>query len=77
MPNADVSAANVRGCGKDADMNITKLTILYERLSLEDDRDGDSNSIINQRSLLQEYAERNGFVPFVHISEILTSSLIQ
>ena len=70
MPNAkNISAANVRDCGKDADMNINKLTILYERLSLEDDRDGDSNSIINQRSLLQEYAERNGFTPFVHISD--------
>ena len=46
-----------------------KLTVLYERLSLEDDKDGDSNSIINQRSLLQDYAEKNGFTPYVHISD--------
>jgi DNA invertase Pin-like site-specific DNA recombinase len=50
-------------------MNKQKITILYERLSLEDDRDGDSNSIINQRALLQEYAERHGFEPYVHISD--------
>jgi len=50
-------------------MNNAKITILYERLSLEDDRDGDSNSIINQRALLEEYAERNGFTPYVHVSD--------
>jgi len=50
-------------------MNNQKITILYERLSLEDDRDGDSNSIINQRALLEEYAERNGFTPYVHVSD--------
>jgi len=50
-------------------MNNQKMTILYERLSLEDDKDGDSNSIINQRSLLQEYAERHSFRPYAHISD--------
>ena len=70
MPDfQNTSAANVRNCGKDADMNKQKITILYERLSLEDDRDGDSNSIINQRALLQEYAEKNGFTPYLHISD--------
>ena len=63
------SAANGSDCRKEADMNKQKTTILYERLSLEDDRDGDSNSIINQRSLLQEYAERHNFTPYHHISD--------
>ena len=70
MPDAKkLSAANVRDCGRDADMNNKALTILYERLSLEDDRDGDSNSIINQRSLLEDYAERHGFKPYIHVSD--------
>ena len=47
----------------------SKTTILYERLSVEDDRDTESQSIENQRAILQEYAERNGFTPYVHISD--------
>jgi DNA invertase Pin-like site-specific DNA recombinase len=50
-------------------MNTAKIHILYERLSLEDDREGESNSIKNQRSLLQDYAELHGFTPYVHISD--------
>ena len=45
------------------------MNILYERLSVEDDREAESQSIENQRILLQDYAERNGFTPFVHISD--------
>ena len=40
---------------------IDKYTILYGRLSQEDARMGDSNSILNQRSLLEKYARDNGF----------------
>ena len=39
-------------------------TILYARLSRDDDLEGDSGSIVNQRRLLEEYAEKNGFVPY-------------
>jgi len=66
------SAATVQTCGKEADMNNQdkqKLTILYERLSVEDDRDTESQSIENQRAILQEYAERNGLTPFRHICD--------
>lgn len=42
-------------------MASQKYTILYGRLSQEDDRAGDSNSIVNQRLLLERYAETNGF----------------
>jgi DNA invertase Pin-like site-specific DNA recombinase len=69
VPEFQNTSAAILTAGKGADMNKEKVTILYERLSLEDDRDGDSNSIINQRSLLQDYAERNGFTPYVHISD--------
>lgn len=42
-------------------MASQKYTILYGRLSQEDTRMGDSNSIINQRLLLEKYAADNGF----------------
>ncbi|MDD3253409.1 MAG: recombinase family protein [Lachnospiraceae bacterium] len=35
------------------------ITALYSRLSCEDDLDGDSNSIINQKKILEEYAVKN------------------
>lgn len=41
--------------------NQEKYTILYGRLSQEDDLKGDSNSIQNQRLLLDKYAKENGF----------------
>jgi len=41
--------------------NQEKYTILYGRLSQEDERTGESNSIQNQRLMLEKYAEDNGF----------------
>ena len=38
-----------------------KYAILYGRLSQEDARLSDSNSILNQRSLLEKHAQDNGF----------------
>lgn len=38
-----------------------KITALYCRLSRDDKLQGDSNSIINQRAMLQKYADANGF----------------
>ena len=38
-----------------------KYTILYGRLSQEDDLKGDSNSILNQQMLMEKYARDNGF----------------
>ena len=37
------------------------ITALYARLSQEDALDGDSNSIVNQKKVLLQYAEDNGF----------------
>ena len=47
-----------------------RITILYERLSRDDELQGPSNSIVNQQKLLQEYAERNGHIPYEHIQEM-------
>lgn len=46
-----------------------KYNILYARLSQEDDRAGDSNSIINQRHILEKYAKENGFENTLFLSD--------
>lgn len=38
-----------------------KITALYCRLSQEDEKEGDSNSIENQKAMLMKYAIENGF----------------
>ena len=38
-----------------------KLTALYCRLSRDDELQGDSNSIVNQKAILSKYAKENGF----------------
>ena len=38
-----------------------RITALYCRLSRDDELQGDSNSIRNQKAILQKYAEDNGF----------------
>ncbi len=38
-----------------------KITALYLRLSRDDDSEGESNSISNQKTLLTSYAKKNGF----------------
>jgi len=54
-----------------------KVAILYQRLSKDDELNGESNSIQNQRRMLEEYAERNSFTPYESIAEMITPSLIQ
>lgn len=41
--------------------NDSKVTALYCRLSRDDELQGDSNSIKNQKAILQKYADDNGF----------------
>jgi len=69
MPDAP-RAAETQDCQKlGAGMNTQKLTILYERLSKDDEQQGPSNSIKNQRKLLEDFAERNGLIPYIHICD--------
>lgn len=42
-------------------MDQQQITALYCRLSNEDDLDGESNSIQNQRAILQKFAQDQGF----------------
>jgi len=43
-----------------------KITALYSRLSKDDLRSGESLSIENQRAILEDYAQRNGFTQLSH-----------
>ena len=47
--------------GLSAEAEEEGLTALYERLSQEDKLDGESNSIANQKRILETYAKQNGF----------------
>ena len=49
--------------------NESKMTALYERLSRDDDLQGDSNSIVNQKLYLQAYAEEHGFANCRHYTD--------
>lgn len=49
--------------------NTQKLAILYERLSREDGDKSESDSIANQRALLEKHAAQNGFEPYLHLSD--------
>ena len=49
--------------------NTPKITALYERLSREDDLNGESNSITNQKQKLESYAAENGFENLVHYTD--------
>ena len=46
-----------------------KITALYERLSRDDEQIGDSNSILNQKSMLESYAAQRGFTNIVHYTD--------
>ena len=46
-----------------------KITALYERLSRDDEAEGDSNSIVNQKMLLESYAAQHGFTNCTHYTD--------
>ena len=48
---------------------MEKITLLYERLSRDDDLQGESNSILNQKKLLEDYARRNGIKHYQHFTD--------
>ena len=48
---------------------VGKITALYERLSRDDELQGTSLSIVNQQSILEDYAKNNGFLNIVHFTD--------
>ena len=49
--------------------NNEKMTILYARLSQDDGNKGDSNSIVNQRQMLEDFAKKQNFRNLAFLSD--------
>ena len=49
--------------------NLDKITALYERLSKDDDLQGESNSISNQKEFLSNYAREHGYINLKHYTD--------
>ena len=50
-------------------MRNEKITPLYERLSRDDELQGESNSISHQKQMLEEFARRNGLPNPTHFTD--------
>ena len=50
-------------------MRNEKITPLYERLSRDDELQGESNSISNQKKMLEDFARRNGLPNPTHFTD--------
>ena len=48
---------------------LNKITALYERLSRDDEQSGDSNSIVNQKKMLERFANEQGFTNLHHYTD--------
>lgn len=46
-----------------------RYSALYERLSHDDELQGESNSISNQKRILEDYAEQHGFTNCIHFTD--------
>lgn len=47
----------------------SRVTALYERLSRDDEQVGESNSILNQKKYLEDFAVRSGFKNIIHFTD--------
>ena len=52
-----------------------RITALYERLSRDDELNGDSNSIVNQKKMLEKYAKEQGFTNLDHYTDVYNQRL--
>ena len=52
-----------------ANLRNDKITPLYERLSRNDELQGDSNSIVHQKEMLEEYVCKNHFPNPAHFTD--------
>ena len=50
------------------DKEKKRYTALYERLSRDDELQGESNSILNQKKYLEDYARQMGFSHIRHFT---------
>ena len=49
--------------------DVPLTTALYERLSHDDENQGESNSIVNQKKLLTDYALQHGMSNTMHFAD--------
>ena len=49
--------------------NFENITALYDRLSRDDELEGESNSIVNQKKILEEYASKNNLTNIIHFTD--------
>jgi len=49
--------------------NHENITTLYERLSRDDELQGESNSIVNQKKILEEYTKKNHLENIIHFTD--------
>lgn len=64
-----IEKQNGRKSRASAKADVEPITALYERLSRDDEQEGESNSITNQKSLLQAYAQERGFTNCRHYTD--------
>ena len=57
------------GVERMAKKEAVKFTALYERLSRDDEQQGESNSIRNQKAYLEDYARKSGFSYTRHFTD--------
>lgn len=49
--------------------DFDRITALYERLSKDDEQQGESNSILNQKRLLEDFARKSGMPNIKHFTD--------
>ena len=49
---------------------------MYERLSRDDDNAGESNSIVHQKQMLEDYAMKHGFTTIPGVLWIVTAVVL-
>ena len=49
--------------------DFDRVTALYERLSKDDEQQGESNSILNQKRFLEDFARKSGMMNIKHFTD--------
>ena len=49
--------------------DFNRVTALYERLSKDDEQQGESNSILNQKRFLEDFARKSGMTNIKHFTD--------
>ena len=51
------------------------ITALYERLSRDDDNAGESNSIVHQKQMLEDYAMKHGLKCYTNVVTVVANKI--